>query len=201
MSEHGYGLISEVDAQVIEKTLYLIIKEFDGHIINTLEIGVFNGDTSRGIHRFFTGKNILNTHKAIDSQKDFVMDSPFPECKFIIGNSAEVYNQIEDESQHFIFFDGCHAFPAVVCDFFCYASKVKPGGYMAFHDTGKHIKPFKDYQFIGRKDDPDMYISVRKALQKMELLNNRFPFWKLIFDEADENNEAGGIVVLQKIKK
>jgi hypothetical protein len=75
---------------------------------------------------------------------------------------------------------------------------------MAFHDTGKHIKLFKDFQH-GDKTNPDAYISVRKALSEIGLL--AYPpseihetlGWKLVFDEADETDLAGGICVFKKL--
>jgi hypothetical protein len=193
------GLINELDALIIEKTLTRVINEFQW-TIKTTEIGIYNGDTSRGIHQFFIDNGRSHFHTAIDSQKDFKMESPFPECRFIIGNSSEVYNELQDNSQAFIFVDANHSFPSVIADFFCYADKVSPGGYMAFHDTGKHIKFMYDYQRVGSESDPDMYISVRRALKKIGLLDNKFPGWELIYDDADPNDEAGGIVVIQKSK-
>jgi len=193
-----YGLISKVDADCIEKTLDLILSEFKGIEINTCQIGVFDGQTDRGIHEYVLDKGRSNNHTAIDNEKDKPILLPFSTCNLIIGNSNEVYNQIEDNSQHLIFVDGGHAFPTVVADFFCYESKVKRGGYFAFHDSGSHIKANKDYQRMGSELDPDMYISVRKALTKIGVLNDELYGWRLIFDEADPSDEAGGIVVLKK---
>lgn len=197
-----YGLISKVDSVTIEKTIDLILKEFPSdEFICTTEVGIFDGNTSRGIHEYIELKNRGNWHIAIDNNKDKQVTIPFLQCNFIIGNSNEVYNQISDNSQHFIFIDGCHAFPMVVSDFFCYESKVKEGGYLAFHDTGFHISSYKDYQRMGDEKDLDMYISVRKALGKIPLLPSLDcrNGWKLIFDEQDVNDEAGGICVFKKL--
>jgi hypothetical protein len=193
-----HGLISLKDAETIENTLLRIVEKFSDRVILTTEVGIFNGDTSRGINEFFTAHGKVNIHTAIDSQKDFETKSPFDECIFIKGNSNEVYNQLADESQHFIFIDANHSFPYVVSDFFCFETKVKPLGYIAFHDTGKHIKFMTGYQFCGNENDQDMHISVRKALYRIGLLSDRFPGWKLIYDEADTNDEMGGVCVFQK---
>lgn len=235
-----YGLISSVDSSVLERTIDLIFDDLDeyGEVINITEIGVFDGQTARGIYEYVTNKeyaaydielmmdanhNYECNYTAIDNEKDKPILKPFPECNLIIGNSNEVYNQIEDNSQHLIFVDGCHCFAYVVSDFFCYAQKVKVGGYMAFHDTGKHIKPFKDFQH-GDKANPDAYISVRKALNSIGLLHDdydplgterllqsfykgnykapqkkEFKGWQLIFDEADPTDDAGGICVFRKL--
>ena len=226
-----YGLISELDGKTLEKTIDLITqREFIGQEINITEIGIFDGQTARGLYEYVTTRHYGsasanpsdgvmkdNTYKcnytAIDNEKDKLIKLPFPECKFIRGNSNEVYNQIPDESQHLIFIDGCHNFPSVVQDFFCYERKIKKGGYMAFHDTGDHIQPFKDYQGVGSKDDQDMYISVKKALERIGLMTEifrtapdgskyfecKFYGWKLIFHEADITDPAGGITVFKKL--
>lgn len=212
-----YGLISQTDARTLEKTLDLICNARD-EVINVCEIGIFDGQTARGIYEYVTNskyivvENDIPTvlkykcnYTAIDNNKDKEVFKPFEDCTLIIGNSNEVYNALADNSQHLIFVDGCHALPCVISDFFCYAGKVKVGGYMAFHDTGKHIKPFKDWQRMGSEGDADMYISVRKALHKVGLINkpmdyiNRQPNWELIFDEADPMNSAGGVCVFKKL--
>jgi len=202
-----YGLISETDARCLEKTIDLICNDVkEGGTIYYTEVGVYAGQTGLGLSDYIatTGRDQYFT--GIDNEKDGEPRICFYD-NMIIGNSNEVYNQLKDVSQHLIFVDGCHCFAHVVSDFFCYADKVKVGGYIAFHDTGKHIKPFKDFQH-GDKDNPDAYISVRKALNKLCLLNDMidemwFHFlqsqWQLIFDEADENDEAGGICVFKKI--
>lgn len=104
---------------------------------------------------------------------------------------------------------GGHSLIGVILDFYAYADKVKVGGFFCFHDTGRHIKSFKDFQH-GDKENPDAYISVRKALQKIGLLypdnfsdrkhlHHAMYDWELVFDEADENDLAGGICVFRKI--
>lgn len=224
MSDIKYGLISKTDANVLEKTIDLICDGMPlGGIINTCEVGVYSGATSAGIFNYIENKCKLKSeqdgyefkaqayrckHIGIDNKKDGEEIKHFPkDGKLIIGNSNEVYNQVEDNSQHLIFQDSCHCFACTVSAFFCYAPKVKPGGYMAFHDTGTHIKPFKDFQH-GDKENPDAYISCRKALAHIGVLDGvrkRLSLeaiadeWDLVFDEADPTNEAGGICVFKKI--
>jgi hypothetical protein len=222
-----YGLISKVDSQVLEKTIDLILGNDlnGGKAVYITEIGLYNCGTTNGIWEYCQSKGIAPMMTGIDSEKDKPIENiPF-HLTYIKGNSNEVYNQIPDNSQHLCFVDGCHCFAHVISDFFCYAPKVKVGGYFAFHDTGKHIKPFKDFQH-GDKNNPDAYISVRKALEEIGLLVSdkrlektksdlkklyssgvivekkmleTFPGWKLIFDEADSADLAGGICVFRKL--
>lgn len=214
MSMIKYGLISETDARTIEKTIDLICDEFPNEILHTCEIGVYSGLTSKGIIQYiFNVKKRVTSHTGIDNGKDNqLMTDWFEAATFIKGNSNEVYNQLEDNSQHLIFDDGDHSLIGVISDFFAYADKVKVGGYFAFHDTGRHIKPFKDFQH-GDKENPHAYISVRSALEKIGLFSEylhyafdtgyplpEFTKWQLVFDEADETNEAGGLIVFKRMK-
>lgn len=214
MSDIKYGLISATDAAVLEKTIDLICEASPNEIVNVTEIGLYSGQTSEALSKYIgLVKHRVFFYTGIDNGKDGEELKHFPDfnSRLILGNSNEVYNQIEDNSQHLIFVDGCHCFSHVVSDFFCYAPKVKAGGYLAFHDTGKHIKPFNDYQH-GDKENPDAYISVRKALKSIGLVDYFYSYgeggtpipikhygWELIFDEADPENEAGGVCVFKKL--
>jgi len=204
MSEIKYGLISKVDSGVLEKVMGLIASTFTKDVIHVSEIGVYGGATGSGIKEYFYYKQTPCFITGIDNNKDneplrFMYDN------LIIGNSSEVYNQIPDNSQHLIFIDALHTFPAVVADFFCYAPKVKVGGYLAFHDTGKHLDPLSGWQGVGDKNDPDMCLGgVRKALQAIfgEYLDNNGEYgkqWRLFWDEADPEDTGGGITVFKKL--
>lgn len=190
----------EKDCRTIEKTLSLICNEFADSVISVCELGVHQGNTSRGMRSYLNSLGREISHTGIDNQRDFKMGAPFPESRFIIGNTIEVYNQVENDSQHFLFIDACHNYPMTMADFLVYSDKIKEGGYVAFHDTGAQIKPMTDFQGMGDMDDPDMWIACRKAVNTLGLLNNKFEGWTLIFDEYDENFHTGGIVVVQKNK-
>lgn len=212
MSNIKYGLISECDKLVLEKTIDLICDEFKDGDINVVEIGLYNSETSYGIMNYLWSKGRKPYSIGIDNGKDKLPENTAKLNKFILGNSNEVYNQLKDESQHLIFFDGGHAYPTVISDWYCYMDKIKRGGFAIFHDTGKHISKKKDWQRMGSQEDEDMYISVRKALNRIGLLNDSFDNWsyrqhetisrfnwQLVFDEADENDPAGGVCVFRKL--
>lgn len=211
---YNYGLISSIDAGVIEKTLDLICEKFTEGVINVLEVGVYAGDTGMGITNYLCRKNRDCFLTGVDNMRDGEKIRTNYD-KLIIGNSNEVYNQIEPESQDFVFIDGCHTYPMVISDFYCYSPKVKKGGFILFHDTGVHINPLHGYQGVGDPNDPDMCLGgVRKALNYIGL----FKQWgggsmgggdwvdhtgtmgfELRFDESDKNDEAGGVCCYQKI--
>lgn len=195
----SHGWMTDKDAETIQKTLDLVCQQFPEGVINTTELGVREGKTSRGIHDYLTGKKRINFHTGVDNQHDIPVPLPFEGCNLIIGNSIEVYNQIPAQSQHFLLQDACHSYPMTIADFMVYSDKVRHNGYIALHDCGKHIKPFTDYQGMGSREDPDMYIACRKAVIKLGLLVNKLPEYELIFDEYDESLHTGGIVVVKKI--
>lgn len=201
MSDIQYGLISKVDACCLEKTMDLICEQFKDEVIFITEIGVYNGRTSKGMDEYLAKKGRRVAFTRVDNKKDGEEIIFFPQYHIdIIGNSNEVCHKLYDNCEHLIFIDGSHAFADVISDFFCYAPKITKGGYLAFHDTGKHIGLFTDFQH-GHKDNPDAYISCRKALEAIGLF--RECEWQegfeLVFDEADESDNAGGICVFRKL--
>lgn len=203
MSDIKYGLISRVDSNCLEKTIDLICNEVKvGETIYYTEVGVYAGQTALGLSDYIapTGRDQYFT--GIDNERDGEKRICFYD-NMIIGNSNEVYNQIPDESQHLCFIDGNHTKIGVISDYFAYAPKVKVGGFLSFHDTGKHILPTHGWQGVGDKNDPDMCLGgVRKALKEIGLLDEFLdgtPKFELVFDEADVNDEAGGICVFKKL--
>ena len=219
MSEIKYGLISKLDSEILMKTVDLICDEFSDDTINFTEIGIYAGATGNALSQYIKSKNRKCLWTGIDSKKDGEVIRFHPTV-FIPGDSSRVYNLIKDESQHLIIVDGLHTFAGVVSDFFCYAGKVKKGGFLAFHDCAKHINPLHGWQGIGDRNDPDFCLGgVRKALESIGLFeyekegvvhwvgydewgeneNRRIKNWDLVFDEADINDEAGGFTVFQKL--
>jgi len=211
MSEIKYGLISKTDANVLENTIDLICDSFPGEVVNVTEVGLYSGQTSEALSKYIAlVKHRVFFYTGVDNGKDGEELKHFPpfNSRLILGNSNEVYNQIEDNSQHLVIIDANHSFPMVISDWYCYSRKVKKGGFVAMHDTAPQAQG-KDWQRMGSEEDTDMYISVRKALNLMGLLPetkryqvhsiiSRFE-WDLIFDEYDPLNEAGGICIFKKI--
>jgi len=213
-----YGLISRIDSDTLEKTFDLIANEFPDETINYTEVGIYNGRSVNGVKEYLESKGLKYQLNGIENFKDKEQLVFLPEeTNLIQGSSIEVYNQLEDNSQHLILIDGNHSFPYVIADFFCYSQKVKVGGYIAFHDAAPQAQ-FKSWQRMGSESDPDMYISVRKALEKIGLLEDGYVWdeinkgmygygklpisnsrWELVFDEYDKTHEGGGLIVLKKI--
>lgn len=198
-----YGWMPERDYLTMSQMLDVVCDTFNEGVLNTLELGVRDGRTSRGIHQYLKSKNRINFHTGVDNNHDIETPLPFEGCRLIIGNTMEVYNQVPDKSQHFCFIDACHNYRMTMMDFLLYSDKVRVGGILAFHDTSPNIKPFTDYQGMGSKDDPDNFISCRKAIKKLGLIDNPAVYfslgWDVLFDEYDETFPTGGIIALKKL--
>lgn len=198
----SYGLISSTDAATLKKVIDLICDDFDCETINSVEIGLYAGLTSKYIVDCIKSNGKYNVHTGIDNLKDGEEIKHFPEdAKLVIGNSNEVYNSLKDNSQHLIVIDGNHSFPYVVSDYYCYRYKVKVGGFLCFHDAAPQAQG-RDWQRMGSEQDPDMYISVLKALKSVEIWDeNCFGVkeWQLAFHEWDENDRCGGFAIFKRL--
>lgn len=194
-----YGIMTPVDEVAIDHALSLTNFNFPEGIINTLEIGTHLGKTSRGIRDYFKSINRINFHHAVDNQQDFEMNTPFPECNFLIGDSVEMSDQIKDNSQHFIFIDANHSFRYVSSDFLAYKSKVVSGGIIAFHDVSPCIKPMTDYQKVGSRENRYNYITCYEAVKSLGLIDDQFYGWKNILYKYDESAPTGGVLLIKNI--
>ncbi len=196
MSNIQYGLISRVDSDTMEHTFDLIHEQFPDEVINYTEIGLYHGRTTSGVKTYFESKGYKYNLTGIDNYKDKEELVFLPTgVNLIEGSSIEVYNQLEDKSQHFILVDGNHSFPYVIADFFCYKDKLKEGGYMCFHDASPQTQG-KSYQRMGSDKDPDMYISVMKALGEIKMIEYKF---EDAFHRWDVNDEGGGVIIFRKL--
>jgi len=195
-----YGLISEVDSRCLEKTMDLIRREFPKDSLEFTEVGIYSGETGSGIKQYFNSIGMASYWTGIDNARDG-QEILFMPDNFIKGNSNEVYNQLEDESQHMIVIDANHSFPYVVMDYYCFSPKVKQGGFLCFHDAAPQAQG-RGWQLMGDKHDSDMSIAVLKALDRIGLLEKHLCEvlgWEKIFHEWDENDEHGGMIIFKKL--
>lgn len=194
------GLITPSDANALKECILHINNSYSTGSIKITEVGIHAGHTSRLLKQFVESLGRELDYTGIDAQVDFKMGPPFPEAKFIVGFSNDVYDQIEDGSQHLIFIDANHNLMCTVTDFLLYQSKLKHGGIFVFHDTGSHIPAFKDYQHMGDRKNPDNYIACRKALTLLGLYDTpELRGFRLFIDRADSNFETGGITAFVKL--
>lgn len=195
-----WGLISKVDSETLMKTADLICEQFPSESIEFTEIGLYGGLTGNSLNQYFTSKKVASWWTGIDNFKDNEKLIHVPD-KLITGNSSEVYNQLEDNSQHLLIIDGNHSFPYVVSDIFCYKDKVKKGGFLCLHDAAPQAQGL-DWQRMGDEKDPDMSISVLKAIKEVSLWETDsfgIKQWELTFHEWDINDRCGGFAIFKKL--
>ena len=116
---------------------------------NVLEIGVENGGTL-----WFWDKIVGTSGKivAADTRNNiqFDMEECVSEVIFIEGDShsagaiAEIKAHFLDNAVDFLFIDGDHSYDGVKADFENFASLVRPGGIIAFHDISNGRMPPDD---------------------------------------------------------
>jgi len=205
MSNIQYGLISRVDSDTMEKCFDEIFEKFPNDLIRYTEVGLYNGRTTSGVREYFKSKNREYIQTGIDNFKDKEDLVFFPDDAILIqGSSIEVYNQLQDNSQHFIMIDGNHSLPYVIADFYCYKDKLVRGGFICFHDAAPHAQN-KSYQRMGSVDDEDMYIVILKALEKIGLTgynhNREYLGFELAYHEwaSKEIDEGGGVIIFKKL--
>lgn len=206
MNNIQYGLISRIDSNLLEKTIDLICDEFPTQEIKVTEVGLYNGRTSSGLKEYIESKKRFPVLTGVDNFRDKEELVFYPkEAKLINGNSTEVYNEIDNYSQHLIIIDALHTLAGVISDFYCYAPKVRIGGFVAFHDAAPHAQN-KSYQRMGSEKDEDMYISVLRALDRIGLTSSeevrKFLGFELAFHEwaTPDIDDGGGMIVFKKIK-
>jgi len=194
-NDFGYGTMTNVDVNQIEKSLTLLKKTFKDKHVNLLEIGLDKSKTARAIHKKLPELGITDyTYWAIDANPKTSL--PFKECKMIIGKSEEVFNQLP--LLHWVFIDGCHCSNHIMLDFLNYGYKVVKDGFLLFHDTGPYSQGHH-YQRHG-PNEPDFYIAAEKAFEKLDIFN-RLDWTHISSDYDDKNTEWGGVSIFQKIKE
>lgn len=179
-----YGAITQADARVLEAVLL----EFKDRPMKFLEIGVYNGGTARGVRDFCKEQNIALEYYGIEAGILCVPTVPFPEAHFVIGESREVFMKVPNDLD-VVLVDGDHTFNAVVLDTVHYSRKVKPSGFMVYHDTAPHVQhklaePNRNYP-----EHPWFHNAVNDALNAVG-----FPFrgWKLWLSGFDSLADYGG---------
>lgn len=194
-----YTSQTEVDVQVLEDSLAFVC-EHQSRPVRVLEIGTFNGDTSREIKAWFDRKGVPLEFWGIDqgSHPDFDKgrwpEKPFPEAHFIQGDSAEVFHLVPD-GLHLVLVDGCHCVNHVILDTLHYGKKVVVGGLMLFHDTSPEIQQtMKDPH---GPDIPEFHNSVLAAHKLMGFPNYEWVLWR---DGFMTGAPWGGMMAYRKVE-
>lgn len=179
-----FGSITEADAQVLEATLEQLVPLGK---VKWLEIGMFQGGTGIGVRDFLAARNVELQWIGIDAGYITEPVVPFLGATVVKGRSEEVYPSAPNDFDG-IFIDGCHCRNHVILDTINYADKVKPGGFLLFHDTSPFAQG-KDKQPCGW-DTPEFYI---QTLAAFELIRWPWPGWTLFMEKFQDQLPLGGV--------
>lgn len=195
---NNFGLITPTDAANLEFGIFGLIDELNLQTISILEIGVHSGDTARAMKNVVESIGVKIDYVGIDSQADKPIFPPFEGARVILKSSVDAY--WESPVSDIVIVDGCHNLQSTATDFLLYKDRVRTGGLFIFHDTGKHIKPFTDYQGSGDTENPDNWIACRRALDLLGLYDApELRGFVLLLDSADEDYHTGGYTIFRKL--
>ena len=182
-----WGLLHPHEARFLADSLDLAAAEF-GPPLRVVEIGVFEGKTSRGMYHHLGGHI---DYTGIDNNADLQVSPPFPGAKIITGDSAELY-PFAPRGIHFLLIDGCHCVNHWMLDFLHYGDLVATNGYVWCHDTDPAMQGL-DRQKHG-PEHPDYYCAVREGMRLIApVIATR---WELFTDMAPGGR--GGAMLFRK---
>lgn len=179
----NYGALSEADISVLEAALEAAA--LLGRI-RFLEIGVHTGQTARGIREWCMSKNVALEYWGLDSGVQNDGEPPFEGATMVRGDSAESFHLVPDVFD-IVLLDGCHCLNHVILDTYHYSPKVRPGGFLLFHDTSPEIQ--QTMHDPHGPDIPEFRNSVNAALEMI-----RWPWrgWALWRSEYQKGLSFGG---------
>lgn len=173
-----------VDCECMKKVLEMFRTQ---DALRMVEIGTHRGGTARAIKDWCQGAGMLLEYWGVDNGALGVAEPPFPDAKFIQGDSAQVFFEVPFNLD-IAFIDGDHGGNAVILDTLHYGKRVRIGGVLLFHDTAPHIQ--QTMREAQGPDHPWWYNSVLAAHGVMG-----FPTanWKLLYDMHDPAAKIGGM--------
>lgn len=144
-----------------------------------LEIGVFGGDTARGVKQWCDENKVELEYWGVDNgshpnfKEGMKLGQPFEGAHMVYGDSAEVFHLVPDGFDVALI-DGDHSFNHVVLDVIHYGRRVRKGGYLMMHDTSLEIQHTMREQH--GPDIPEFYNSVLDALDVLDIEARGFVF-------------------------
>jgi hypothetical protein len=186
--ECGYGAILNEDVAVLEKCLAAIL-EAGTPALRICEIGMHDGNTARGLEAYCKAHGRELMYWGIDPDPGLTRPRYIPkDAAVIIGDSAEVFNQVPF-GLDLVWVDGCHCSNHVMIETVRYGARVRPGGFMCYHDTNPACQGW-GHQYHG-PEILEFAVDVNRALEAIH-----FPWepWKPFAEgcpDPTENIDCG----------
>lgn len=188
----------DVECNLFDELLDTIKKEFGE--LRFLEVGVFTGDTARGVARRCKEIGMPCTAAGVD----FVQydPNPKPDCPYTYyaGDSMEQFVNVQGR-YNLCFIDGCHCVVHASQDFLNYSPFVDVGGYCLLHDTALPTDKYdqepwpQDHSYAGKANSK---LGVREALKKVGILQGHRKDWQFV-KELESNTGLMGMCLFRKI--
>jgi hypothetical protein len=113
--------------------------------------------------------------------------------KIHLNGSTDFLNSSPDHSIDFLLIDGCHEKDCAAKDFEDACTRIKSGGYVAFHDTADFM------QGVQPQPHNNQPCNVLAALESVGLLHDHRPGWKLHWEvKGVEGGENNGMMIFKK---
>ena len=178
--QHKYGFITLLESKLLDDLLLQLKSDFGE--IRFIEIGVFTGETLRGIYQ--RAKEIDCPVHCEGVDWEMYKPSGVPEdYVFHAGDSMDAWRNVSGNF-NLLFVDGCHCINHSMNDFLNYSPFVDVGGYALFHDSapnanGEQGEWPQDHSYAGQ---PPSVLGVRSGLQKMGILQGHRRDWELVME-------------------
>jgi len=192
-NKYGYGLLTDVDVELIEKSLVMLSYRFRDQPVNIVQIGGYNNETNDQICKKLESLGVKFQSWIIDDGQ-FHKIKKADNFKLIVGDSTAVYDQAPKEI-HWLHIDGCHCCNHAMLDFLNYGHNVVDGGLILFHDTSPFVHK-QHLSYKGTSPACSSYGGVDEAFKRLDIFNRRdVRFLELAYQEGAS---LGGVTMFKK---
>lgn len=190
------GSQTPADAKVIVDVLH----EYQLRPVSLVEVGILTGQTARGIKAICDDFGIQLDYYGVDPVSPETHNYPripFPGATFIQRDSLEAVHSFHPGSLDIVISDGCHCLNHVMLETILFSDKVKPGGWMLFHDTQDDIQgTMRDPH---GPDVPEFYNSVNAAHKRLNFPLGPQWNWKQVYRSQTPGHPWGGMTAFKKV--
>lgn len=165
--------------------------------VHYLELGIASGETLAGVGHHLFKVAPGSTLTGVDIKDGWSLNMADIERNLggleagIHLNGSQEFLAGTDRLYDFILIDACHALACVMADFRAASERLRPGGYICFHDSDADCQGQDVQPHCGQP------IQVRQALAELGLLDGSNGEWEKVVD-LPGSSEGRGCVVVRK---
>lgn len=187
----------ERDIDILKQSVSRIIEYFDGRFINFIELGVYEGGTSKILIN-----HILNTYSYFNyfGVDPGVNQPDISEHFYFINKPAHLALFEVPTKIQWVLLDNCHCYQCVYRDFLIYGSRLSINGEICFHDASLKTQGRDPQDYECMKDYHDEIKARNGGIRVRGVLDDNmkyFPNFELIEKALDQ--EFGGVEIYRRI--